>query len=91
MLFTKNEYSNWGQRKSTYTFSAERLLLSAFRSPTCWLYPLKPSGEQEAEDVRQKTYVLIYPDSLYFNICAKRKISLKTYEILQKLTIFHES
>ncbi len=43
-------------------FSAKRLPLSAFRSPACWLYPLKPGSERKVEDVRQKTYTLIYPD-----------------------------
>jgi hypothetical protein len=51
-----------GQGKSTYTFSAESLRISAFRSPARWLYRLKPGGEQKAEDVRRKTFTLIYPD-----------------------------
>jgi hypothetical protein len=50
-----------GLGKSMYTFSTERLPLSA-PLPSCWLYPLKPCGEQKAEDVQQKTYTLIYPD-----------------------------
>jgi hypothetical protein len=45
-----------------YTFSAERLRISAVRSRARWLHPLKPGGERKAEDVRQKTYTLIYPD-----------------------------
>ncbi len=49
-----------GQGKSMYMFSAERLLLSP--PPACWLYPLKPGGEQKAEDVWRKMYTLIYPD-----------------------------
>ncbi len=53
-----------GPGKSTYTFSAERLRISAFRSPARWLYPLKPGGEQKAEDVRQKMYTSIYPDPM---------------------------
>ncbi len=51
-----------GQGKSTYTFSTERLLLSA--PPACWLYPLKPGGERNAKDIQWKTYVLIYPDPI---------------------------
>ncbi len=52
------------QGKSTYTFSTERLRISAFHSPARWLYPLKPGREWKVEDVRQKTYTLIYPDPL---------------------------
>jgi hypothetical protein len=65
----------WGQGKSTYTFSAQCwqfFLLSshfslAFRSPACWLYPLKPGGEQKFADVRRKTVTLIYLDPLKWN------------------------
>jgi hypothetical protein len=53
---------NKGKGKSTYMFSAERLRISAFRSPACWLYPLKPGGERKSAYIRQKTYTLIYPD-----------------------------
>jgi hypothetical protein len=51
-----------GKGKSTYTFSTERMWISAFSSPTCRLYPLKPGGEQKSAYVRRKTYTLIYPD-----------------------------
>jgi hypothetical protein len=51
-----------GKGKSTYTFSAQRQQISTFRSPTCWLYPLKPDGERKSADVWQKTYTLIYLD-----------------------------
>ncbi len=43
-----------GLGKSTYTFSAKHLGISAFSSPARWLYPLKPGGERKAEDVRRK-------------------------------------
>jgi len=33
-------------------FSAQRWQISAFRSPACWLYPLKPDGKQGVGDMR---------------------------------------
>jgi hypothetical protein len=54
-----------GQGKSTYIFSAERLQISAFRSPARWLYPLKPGGERKAEDVWWKIYTLIFLDPTF--------------------------
>jgi hypothetical protein len=45
-------------------FSAQCRQIFAFRSPACWLYPLKPGGEQKSADVWQKTYTLIYPDPI---------------------------
>jgi hypothetical protein len=50
---------NWlfgGQDKSTYTFSAERLPLSA---------PPPPRGKWKSEYVRRKTVTLVYPDPLF--------------------------
>jgi hypothetical protein len=41
--------------------------ISTFRSPACWLYPLKPGREWKAEDVQQKTYTLIYMDPKFYN------------------------
>ncbi len=55
---------NRGKGKSMYTFSAERMQISAFRSPACWLYPLKPGGERKSAYVQWKTYTLIYPDPM---------------------------
>jgi hypothetical protein len=52
----------WGNGKLTLPFSAKRLRISAPRSPTRWLYPLKPGGEQKSADVQWKTVTLIYPD-----------------------------
>ncbi len=73
---------------STYTFSAERLPLSAFRfllsafcspPPTCQLYAKCIIGGGEAESgkrkvivVRRKTYTLIYPDP-QFNFVSETK------------------
>jgi hypothetical protein len=45
-----------------YMFSAKCMQISAFRSPACWLYPLKPGGEQKSAYICQKTYTLFYPD-----------------------------
>jgi hypothetical protein len=50
----------WGKGKSMYTFSAQRRQISAFHSPACWLYPLKPGGERKSADVQRKMYTLIY-------------------------------
>ena len=61
--------SNVSQGKSTYTFSAECLHISTFRSPARWLYPLKPGGEWKAEDVWWKMYTLIYPDPPVYYYC----------------------
>jgi hypothetical protein len=33
-----------------------------FRSPPCWLYPLKPGGERKSAYIRQKMVALIYPN-----------------------------
>jgi hypothetical protein len=46
--------SGRGKGKLTWPFSAQRWQISAFRSPACWLYPLKPGGEQKSADVWQK-------------------------------------
>jgi len=54
-----------GKGKLMWPFSAQHWWISAFCSPACWLYPLKPGGEQKSADVRQKTVTLIYPDPLY--------------------------
>ncbi len=64
LLLVFKVFPDWGagQGKSMYMFSAKRLRISAFSSPARWLYPLKPGGEQKAEDVRRKTYMLFYPD-----------------------------
>ncbi len=51
-----------GQGKSTYTFSAERLPLSA-PLPACWLYT-------ESGTLR-KTYTLTYPDPLRQHVLQK--------------------
>jgi hypothetical protein len=55
-----NTSSFWGKCKLTLPFSAECLQISAFPSPTRWLYPLKPGGEQKSADVGWKTVTLIY-------------------------------
>jgi hypothetical protein len=56
----------WGLGKSTYTFSVTfRFLLSA---PN-YMFRVEPAGggrgEQKAEDIWQKTYMLIYPDTIF--------------------------
>ncbi len=51
-----------GPGKSTYTFSAECLLLSAPRQASVGRASRQGGGEQKVEDIRQKTYTLIYPD-----------------------------
>jgi hypothetical protein len=56
-----------GYSKLRLLFSAERLRISALRTPARWLYPLKPGGEQKSADVRQKTVALIYPDPVETN------------------------
>jgi hypothetical protein len=45
-----------------YTFSTERLLLSAPRQAS--VDRASRRGEQKAEEVQRKTYTLIYPDPL---------------------------
>jgi hypothetical protein len=51
-----------------------------FRSPTRWLYPLKPGGERKSANVRQKMVTLIYPDPLFssvsFILLKKKKIKV---------------
>jgi hypothetical protein len=46
-------------------FSAKCMQISAFCSPACWLYPLKPGGEQKSAYIWQKTYMLFYPDQSF--------------------------
>jgi hypothetical protein len=53
---------NQGLGKSTYTFSAERLLLSAPRQASVGRATWRGSGMRKSTDVRQKMYMLIYPD-----------------------------
>jgi hypothetical protein len=53
-----------GKGKLTLPFSAEHLWISAPLSPTRWLYPLKPGGEQKSADVWQKMVTLIYLDPI---------------------------
>ncbi len=53
-----------GQGKSTYTFSAERLLLSAPPPPLPALLTEAWRVAEKLEDVRRKTYTLIYPDPI---------------------------
>jgi len=48
--------------KSTYMFSSECMRISAFCSPACWLYLLKPGGERKSAYVWRKMYTLFYPD-----------------------------
>jgi len=55
-----NKHFQPGKGKSMYTFSAEHMRISAFRSPACWLYPLKPGGEQKS------AYVWLFQPSLMF-------------------------
>ncbi len=56
------KYGEMGPGKSMYMFSAERLPLSAPRQTSVGRASRRGSGKQKAEDVRQKTYMLIYPD-----------------------------
>jgi hypothetical protein len=53
---------NQGPGKSMFTFSAERLLLSAPRQASVGKATWRGSGKQKSTDVWQKTYTLIYPD-----------------------------
>jgi hypothetical protein len=53
-------HSKLGPGKSTYTFSAKRLLLSAPRQAS--VGRASRQGEQKAEDIQRKTYTLINPD-----------------------------
>jgi hypothetical protein len=60
--FVIYEFLFWGPGKSTYTFSTERLLLSAPCQASVGRATWRGSGKQKSADVRQKTYTLIYPD-----------------------------
>jgi hypothetical protein len=51
-----------GKGKLILPFSAKCPWISAPRSPTRWLYQLKPGGEQKSTDVQQKAVTLIYLD-----------------------------
>jgi hypothetical protein len=51
-----------GKGKLMWPFSAQHWRISTFRSPACWLYPLKPGGEWKSAGIRWKTVMLIYPD-----------------------------
>ncbi len=57
-----------GKGKLTWPFSAKHRWISAFCSPACWLYPLKPGGKQKFADVWRKTVTLIYPDLMFGKI-----------------------
>jgi hypothetical protein len=50
-----------GKGKLMWPFSAQHWRISAFRSPACWLYPLKPGGERKSTRVWRKTVMLICP------------------------------
>jgi len=56
---------NEGPGKSTYMFSAERLSLSAPHQASVGRDTWRRSGKRKSADVRQKTYMLIYPDPLF--------------------------
>jgi hypothetical protein len=58
-----------GKDKLMLLFSAERLRISAPRSPARWLHPLKPGGKWKSAYVQQKTVTLIYPDPLISTHC----------------------
>jgi len=73
-----------GQGKSTYTFSAKRQWLSAFRSPppTCWLYLKCLIGGKVESGTLQKTVTLIYPDPLLLLRYHKQTLVNRTKHLL---------
>ncbi len=59
-LTTKFRSRLEAEGKLMWPFSTQHRRISTFRSPACWLYPLRPGGERKSTDVWQKTVTLIY-------------------------------
>jgi hypothetical protein len=76
-----------GPGKSTYMFSSKRLLVSAPRQASVVRATWQGSGKQKAEDVWRKTYMLIYPDPIYYDLFYNNYLlSHKVLNCIMKLT-----
>jgi hypothetical protein len=64
LFFSSALYLRMGPGKLTYTFSAERLQISAPRQASAGRASRQGSGKRKTADVKRKMYTLIYPNTL---------------------------